>query len=164
MAFNCDHCGFRSVEVKQGGAVPDKGKRVTLSVENERDLARDLFKGDDSEVRIPELDLSLAAGTLGGVYTTVEGLITKIHDKLEEVNPFSAGDSSQDEKFRTFLKALDSLKEGNTKFTLEIDDPLGNCYIYSPLAPEKDPQIVDEDYERTFEQNEMLGLNDIKVD
>lgn len=69
-----------------------------------------------------------------------------------------------DEKFRTFLKNLDSLKDGNTKFTLCIDDPMGNCYIYSPLFPEKDPQIVDEDYERSHEQNEMLGLNDINVD
>jgi zinc finger protein len=29
-------------------------------------------------VRIPELDLELSHGTLGGVYTTVEGLLNKV--------------------------------------------------------------------------------------
>lgn len=46
MAFNCEHCGHKSVEVKEGGGMSDKGKRITLNVENERDLVRDLFKGD----------------------------------------------------------------------------------------------------------------------
>jgi len=32
-------------------------------------------------------------GTLGGQYTTVEGLIEKIHDHLKAHNPF--GDSDQ---------------------------------------------------------------------
>jgi len=31
-------------------------------------------------VRIPELELELASGTLGGVVTTVEGLISKISE------------------------------------------------------------------------------------
>ena len=164
MAFNWEGWGFRSVEVKQGGGVSEKGKRLTLKVKNERDLTRDLFKGDDSRVLIPELDLELEPGSLGGIYTTVEGLISKIHDKLEEVNPFAAGDSSLDDKFRKFLKGLDSLKDGDKEFTLVLDDPMANCYIYSPLHPEEDPQITVENYERTHEQKEMLGLNDMKVD
>ena len=164
LAFNCNACGFRSVEVKQGGSVPETGRKITLHVKNERDLARDLFKGDDSLIYIPEVDLTLEPGSLGGIYTTVEGLISKIHDKLEEVNPFAAGDSSLDEKFRIFLKKLNELNEGKTEFTLIIDDPMSNCYIYSPLYPENDPQITVVDYERSFEQNEMLGLNDINVD
>lgn len=96
MAFNCEHCGHKSVEVKEGGGMSDKGKRITLNVENERDLVRDLFKGDSWKVKFPELDFSMTPGSLGGIYTTVEGLITKIYDKLEEANPFAAGDSSLD--------------------------------------------------------------------
>lgn len=106
----------------------------------------------------------LAPGSLGGIYTTVEGLISKIHDKLEEVNPFASGDSSLNEKFLKFLKYLELLKEGNTEFTLVLDCPLANCYIYSPLYPEEDPQLLVEEYERTHEQNEDLGVNDMKVE
>ena len=90
-------------------------------------------------------------------------MITKIHDKLESANPFAAGDSSLNQKFREFLAKLDALREGNVPFTLVLDDPLSNCYVYSPLSPSPDPQIVIEEYERTFEQNDDLGLNDIKV-
>jgi zinc finger protein len=164
MAFYWEEWGFRSVEVKEGGGLSEKGRKITLKVENERDMTRDLFKGDNCSVEIPELELTLAPGTLGGIYTTVEGLISKIHDKLEEVNPFTAGDSSLDEKFRFFLKQLNELKEGNTPFTLILDDPLSNAYIYSPNYPDLDQQITVEDYERDFEQNEMLGINDMKVD
>ena len=164
MAFNCEFCGERSVEVKQGGGISEKARKITLSVEDERDLYRDLYKGDTCEVRIPELDFSLAAGTLGGIYTTVEGLLTKVHNKLEEANPFAAGDSAMNDKFKKFLAALEKLKQGEVKFTLILDDPLSNNYIYSELAPDPDPRLVIEDYERTFEQNEDLGINDMKVD
>ena len=68
----------------------------------------------------------MAPGSLGGIYTTVEGLITKIYDKLEEANPFAAGDSSLDEKFRQFLDKLMELKSGKAKFTIILDDPLSN--------------------------------------
>lgn len=37
-------------------------------------------QSDTAGVKIPELDLELASGTLGGVVTTVEGLITKISE------------------------------------------------------------------------------------
>lgn len=33
-----------------------------------------------ASVKVPELDLELASGTLGGLVTTVEGLITKISE------------------------------------------------------------------------------------
>jgi zinc finger protein len=45
-------------------------------------------------VAIPELELELQHGTLGGVFTTVEGLLTKILKNLLEGNPFAVGDSS----------------------------------------------------------------------
>jgi len=49
-----------------------------LKVETEDDLKRDVFKSDTCVLRIPEIPLELGMGTLGGVYTTVEGLIEKV--------------------------------------------------------------------------------------
>lgn len=56
----------------------EKAKRITLKVESEEDLKRDLFKSETAVLKIPEIDLELGMGTLGGVYTTVEGLIEKV--------------------------------------------------------------------------------------
>ena len=45
-----------------------------------------------------------------------------------------------------------------------LDDPLANSYLQNLYAPDPDPNMVIELYDRTWEQNEELGLNDIKVE
>ena len=55
------------------------------------------------------------------------------------------------------------MKDAQRKFTFILDDPLSNCFIYNALAPLDDPQIQIEVYERTWEQNEDLGINDMDV-
>jgi len=44
-----------------------------------------------------------------------------------------------------------------------LDDPLANCFIYNPSAPEDDPKIEVEVYDRTAEQDEDLGIADMRV-
>lgn len=66
---------------------------ITLRVEKEEDLKRDLFKSETCYVSIPELELELDYGTLDGVYTTVEGLLEKIHHHLGGRNQFIDSDS-----------------------------------------------------------------------
>lgn len=44
MAFICDECGFKNSEIKSGGAIAPKGRRLTLRVKGAEDLARDLLK------------------------------------------------------------------------------------------------------------------------
>jgi zinc finger protein len=41
------------------------------------------------------------------------------------------------------------MKDGHKPFTLVLDDPSDNCFIYNPYAPEDDPKITVEIYERT---------------
>ncbi len=74
----------------------DQGRIITINVDCEEDLKRDLFKSETCSVVIPEIDLELQTGTLGGVYTTVEGFIEKIEDNFVENNPF-VGDSIDNE-------------------------------------------------------------------
>lgn len=45
------------------------------------------------------------------------------------------------------------------KFTLILDDPVSNSYLQNLYAPDPDPNMQIEEYERTYEQNEELGLN-----
>lgn len=53
---------------------------------------------------------------------------------------------------------------GKEPFTLEVDDPLGNSYIQNLRAPEPDPSLTVEDYTRTRDQDEDLGLLDMKTE
>ena len=152
MAFSCENCGYKNTEVKQGGGISDKATKITFDFTNERDLCRDVFKSDTAALLIPEIDLELASGSLGSMYTTMEGLIDKLHTELDKINPFGKGDSAEDHgKFLDFLKKLLVLKEGNTPFTMILDDPISNCFIYNEHAPKEDPKIKIEIYERTEE-------------
>jgi len=113
MSFSCAACGYRNAEVKGGGAVPLRGCRATLKCVDEGDLLRDVLKSDTAAVTIPELDLELVHGTLGSVYTTLEGCLDKIVDALLRGNPF--GDSAESEnrkKFEAFLDRVRALRDG----------------------------------------------------
>ncbi|XP_076904560.1 uncharacterized protein LOC143560038 [Bidens hawaiensis] len=165
MASTCDACGYRNSELKPGGAIPAKGKKVSVSVKNTSDLSRDVIKSDTASVIIPEIDLELTSGTLGGIVTTVEGLITKISEALERVHGFTFGDSLEEDRknkwldFRTRLTKLLSLEE---PWTLIMDDALANSFIAPACDDIKDDhQLTIEEYERSWEQNEELGLNDM---
>lgn len=76
MSFKCSFCGAKSAEVKAGGEISEKGRLLTLNVQTKEDLNRDMFKSDNAKITLPEIGFSTNYGTLGGVYTTVEGLMT----------------------------------------------------------------------------------------
>ena len=75
MAFICENCGAHSTEVKTSGEVGTHGTKIVVKNPKGNDLKRDLFKSDTCAVEIPELELELDYGTLGGVLTTIEGLL-----------------------------------------------------------------------------------------
>lgn len=56
------------------------------------------------------------------------------------------------------------MKSGEKPFTLVLDDAAGNCFVYNPNAPDADPKIKIEEYERTAEQNDDLGISYMDVD
>lgn len=122
----------------------EKAKKITLKVDTEDDLRRDLFKSETAIISIPEIDLELTLGDIGGIYTTVEGLVEQIHDHMKDNNPF-VGDSAQSDlksKLDLFFEQLKSLQNLERKWTLIINDPLANCFIQNPHHPEVDPSVV----------------------
>ncbi|NXY90578.1 ZPR1 protein, partial [Alcedo cyanopectus] len=166
MATNCDSCGHRTNEVKSGGAIEAQGTRITLRITDPSDMTRDLLKSETCSVEIPELEFELGMGALGGKFTTLEGLLKDIRDLVER-NPFTLGDSStpsQAEKLQEFLGKLQEVIEGKTKVHFVMDDPAGNSYLQNVYAPEEDPELTVQRYQRSFEQNEELGLNDMRTE
>ena len=171
MCMFCERCGYRTNEVKPGGSIPDLGTRLTLKVTKENsktNLQRDVLKSNTARVDIPELELTMLMGTLGGVYTTVEGLLSQIRENLSQGNPFATGDSApttQRSKFESFLSRIDECRDGQMDFTLIISDPGGNSYVYSPADEGyEDDELVVEQYERSEEEEDDLGLLDMQVE
>ncbi|XP_045106937.1 zinc finger protein ZPR1-like [Portunus trituberculatus] len=166
MATSCEGCGNRSNEVKSGGGVEKLGRRITLKVKESYDLARDVLKSETCELSIPELDLVVGGGLIGGKFTTLEGLLKDIKEDLES-NPFLTGDSSSKENqdvVENLVYDLHDVIKGKRGVTFIMDDPAGNNYVQNLYAPDDDPQLTIEEYERTYEQNEELGLNDMKTE
>ncbi|XP_072237697.1 zinc finger protein ZPR1 [Leuresthes tenuis] len=167
MATVCDSCGHRTNEVKSGGATEELGTKITLHVTEASDMTRDLLKSETCSVSIPELEFELGMAALGGKFTTLEGLLKDIKDLIVSKNPFICGDSSTTDrvqKLREFGEKIDKIVAGEMKIHVILDDPAGNSYLQNVYAPEPDPEMTVEKYTRSFEQNEELGLNDMKTE
>ncbi|KAK3371346.1 ZPR1 zinc-finger domain-containing protein [Lasiosphaeria ovina] len=172
MSTNCQDCGYKSNDVKTGGEIPEKGVKTTLKVKTLIDMARDILKSESCALEVPELDLSVNAGTLGGRFTTVEGLLTQVRNDLHS-QIFQGGEQSGDSlrseeraRWDAFFKGLDEAIKSEREFTVILTDPLAQSYVQSladdPTKP--DDQMTVEEYERTPEEEEELGLADMKVE
>ena len=63
-----------------------------------------------------------------------------------------------------FFANLDLAIKAEKKFTIILEDPLAASYVQSLTAPDPDPQLTIGEYDRTDEEEEELGLKDMKVD
>ena len=161
--FKCDNCDYKTTDIKGGGGISEKATKLTLKVLNKEDLNRDVFKSETSKIVIPEIGFETSDASMGSMFTTVEGILDKICTALQET-PFGTGDSRNNDQINEFIMKIRDLQQLNKQFTLIIDDPLSNSFIFPLGDIEKDNQLTKELYDRTYEQNEELGINDMKVD
>lgn len=73
-------------------------------------------------------------------------------------------DPASRERWIVFFDKLREAKEGKRQFTLILEDPLGTSYLQNLYAPDPDPAMTVEEYQRTEEQEEELGLKDMKTE
>ncbi|CAG9790715.1 unnamed protein product [Diatraea saccharalis] len=167
MATVCEACGHRTNEVKSGGGIEDKGVRFEVRVASKDDFSRDILKAETCSMRVPELELEAGGRALGGRFTTAEGLLRATARQLGGA-PGLVGDAPALAAggLDRVVNMLDEVLEGKRAVTIVLDDPAGNSYVQSlnddPVVPDDGLKITR--YERTFEQNEELGLNDMKVE
>jgi len=171
-SLNCADCGYRDNDVKTGGEVPEFGKRITLHAKDPEDLRRDLLKSESCSMHVPECDVEMEIGTMGGRFTTVEGILTQMRDELKAQTyradhpKEKTGDSMPKEareRWEAFYVQLDKAIAGEIPFTVIMTDPLDKSYIQSLCAPEPDPKLTEEQYERTEKEMQDLGLADMKT-
>jgi len=171
MATVCEHCGYKTNDIKTGGEIPEKGKRITVTVKTMEDLSRDILKSETCALKSADLGLEVHAGTLGGRFTTVEGLLTQVRDQLHGQifdvgnEDFQGGDSIPADtkaQWDAFFGKMDKALNVEMGFSLTLEDPLANSFVQ--LLEDNDQQVVSEEYERSEEEMEELGLNDMKVE
>ncbi|KXJ74313.1 zinc finger protein ZPR1 [Aedes albopictus] len=167
MATVCENCGVRTNEVKPGGGIEEKGVRIEITVRGRVDFSRDVLKSESCDLRIRELDCEVGAGALGGRFTTIEGLLTAIKDQLVESTGMfmDSNDEATQHRMDSFFAQLDAAIAGDKPLTIVLDDPTGNSYVQSlndDGTPDDALRIIR--YHRSHEQNEELGLNDMKTE
>jgi len=167
MATVCEVCGAKTNEVKAGGGIEAKGKKISLNVTDPTDMSRDVLKSETCSILIPDLEFEMGGHALGGRFTTIEGLMDNILESVEQNSIWGGVDGVAPdvaEKMKNFKEKFNKFKEGKEPFTLVLDDPAGNSYLQNVYAPDDDPELSIELYERSYEQNDDLGLNDMKVE
>lgn len=165
MATLCECCGHRTNEVKSGSGIEDQGVRIEVTITGKEDFGRDLLKSETCDMEIPELELEVGPATLGGRFTTVEGIIAAMKEQLSTSTAYT-GDTSDSEtvnRIGVFITQLEEVLNGQKEVTLILNDPAGNSYIQSLSDDGPDGRLKITKYDRSFEQNEELGINDMKV-
>lgn len=154
MATKCDSCGHKTNEIKGGGGFEEKGVKIIHKIKTAEDLKLEAVKSDSCVIKVPELELEVISAS-AGKYTTVEGVCQDVVERLEKSYPYMFGDSAE-EHVRAKLNKIYEKLRNPIGLTVILDDPTGNSYIQSADSIER--------YERTFEQNEELGINDMKTE
>ncbi|CAG9809578.1 unnamed protein product [Chironomus riparius] len=167
MATVCDRCGNRTNEVKSGGGIEDQGVKIEVKITSRDDFSRDVLKSETCHLAIRELDVDVGPSALGGRFTTVEGILTAMRDQLSENSAIFDDSSEKDstDRLHQFFVEFDKILDGKREITMILDDPTGNSYVQALSDDGKsDPNLRIIRYHRSFEQNEELGLNDMKVE
>ncbi|KAL0568270.1 nucleolar zinc-finger protein [Marasmius crinis-equi] len=74
MSTNCDCCGYRDNKGKSGATISEKSKKMSLKIEDK--------DSETAGLTIPEIDLILIHGTLGGWFTTLKGILEQVYEEL----------------------------------------------------------------------------------
>ncbi|KAJ8941932.1 hypothetical protein NQ318_013265 [Aromia moschata] len=147
MATICDRCGLKTNEVKSGGGIEPKGIRIEVDIKEKDDFSRDLLKSETCSLMIPQLEMEVGPHALSGRFTTVEGLIIAVKDQLNDPQHAFIFRDSEESRTKTQFE----------KFIQKIDNSMRD-----DNQPDERLRVMH--YERSFDQNEELGLNDINTE
>lgn len=163
LTFGCDKCGYRKAEVIVCGAISPNGRSISLHCDSKEDIKREILKSETAGIIIPECDFEMMEGSIAGKFTTIEGLLTDIIKNLKENNPYTndRSDFSDLTIYNHLINTLDKYRKTEQPFTIILNDALSNSYIQQ-LGENDKLEITD--YERSEEDNDMLGLNDMKTE
>ncbi|KAF3674588.1 putative cathepsin B-like [Capsicum annuum] len=136
------------------GVLSEQGSQVRFWMM----LDRTVVKSESATIKIPELDFEIPPEAQRGSLSSIEGILVRAADGLEALqDERKKVDPQVAEAIDQFLIKLRACASGDSFFTFILDDPAGNSFIENPLAPSPDPSLTITFYERTPEQQAVLG-------
>ncbi|CAD8059830.1 unnamed protein product [Paramecium primaurelia] len=139
MSFSCNECGYRDTEIKGANGITPQGKMFRLYVNSQNDLKRNVFKSETASLQIPEIELEMCTGTLGAVFTTTQGIISKVLDHLRDKTPiYNSDDPYRDNKLQKVFDQLQAFHDGTKSFTLIIRDLIDSSFVSNVGEPNTD--------------------------
>lgn len=160
-SFACDNCGYKNSEVTFGGKLADFGVKMECKIVSQAHLNRLVVKSEYASIKIPELNLDIPPRTQKGSMNSVEGILKRMIDGLEEGQELrKESDPESYEKIQEFIKLAKEYATGTKlPLTIILDDPSGNSYIQNPYAPSADPYNKIEYYIRSKDQLIEMGYS-----
>ena len=75
MSFECEHCGNQNNEIQNAGKIEDKGVKITLKVNSQADLNRQVVKSDYTSLTIPHLEFEVPSQSQKGGRTKIQNKV-----------------------------------------------------------------------------------------
>jgi len=120
----CANCGFKHSDVICLNV--QNPSSISASIEEPKDLKMPVVRSSDATIQIPELGVLITPGPMAeGFVSNVEGVL----ERVEQVTRMLVRDPKRRGRAERFLQKIKEARDGRTKFTLVIKDPLGNSAI-----------------------------------
>ena len=152
----CHGCGYRTNDVKTT-SISRQQQEWIVSVQTSHDWNRIVVLSDTCIIEIPELQLQTNTPRIGGMHTTIQGLLQTIQQQLQLQLQQQQDDHNTN--LKVFLQRLQNIDQ----FTLILNDPLSESYIqeeqYDTTTTDNDCKNNTTTLQSTKEQNEMLGIH-----
>jgi zinc finger protein len=124
----CPKCGYRHTDV-----LPLERHEPTLiqaRIDSIADLDIKVIKSSTATVKIPEFGAAITPGPNSeGFITNVEGVLAKVEDALTFM--LSSAEPERVKDGENLLKQIRKARESEPRFTIMIEDPLGNSGLVS---------------------------------
>lgn len=125
--FFCKKCLYKSSQIKP--LERESPRKLVLAVRNHDDLRVILYRSPEARIEIPELEAEITPGEIStGEITTIEGVLTKLLEKLELFDE----EDANIERLNSVKKRISDIIDGNDEpFTIVVDDPIGKSRLNS---------------------------------
>ena len=122
----CPKCGYR---VNDSVSLENKGpKKIEFRVTCPEDLSARLIRSNSSLIVIPEFGLELKPGPKSEAFiTNVEGVLERFLQVVEQLESISCDDEK--ERIGASIREIRKAMQGETPFTLIVEDEMGNSAV-----------------------------------
>ena len=123
---SCPHCGYKHTDVLPLTKREPVSLRARISSVEDLDIK--VIKSGTATIAIPEFKATITPGPYSeGYITNVEGVLEKVEDALTFM--LSSADGERLKRGERMLKEIRKARETKPRFTLTINDPLGNSAL-----------------------------------